>query len=35
MMPEIHLEKLGQSMVFKLRITEHAENLLDRLVYYL
>ena len=28
-MPEQHLEKRGQSMVYKLNVTEHANELLD------
>ena len=34
-MPEQHLEKRGQSMAYKLNVTEHAEELLDNLVYHL
>ena len=34
-MPEQHLEKRGQSMVNKLNVTEHADELLDKLVYHL
>ena len=34
-MPEQHLEKRGQSMVYKLNVTEHADELLDKLVYHL
>ena len=29
-----HLEKRGRSMAYKLNITEHAEELLDNLVYH-
>ena len=34
-MPEQHLEKRGQSRVYKLNVTEHADELLDKLVYHL
>ena len=34
-MPEQHSEKRGQSMDYKLVISEHADELLDNLVYYL
>ena len=34
-MPEQHLEKRGRSMAYKLNITEHADELLDNLVYHL
>ena len=34
-MPEQHLEKRGQSMAYKLNVTEHADELLDNLTYYL
>ena len=34
-MPEQHLEKRGRSMAYKLNVTEHAEGLLDNLVYHL
>jgi len=34
-MPEQHLEKRGQSMVYNLNVTEHADELLDNLVYHL
>ena len=34
-MTEQHLEKRGQSMVYKLNVTEHADELLDKLVYHL
>lgn len=34
-MPEQHLEKRGQSMAYKLNVTEHADGLLDNLVYHL
>ena len=34
-MPEQHLEKRGQSMAYKLNVTEHADELLDNLVYHL
>ena len=34
-MPEQHLEKRGQSMAYKLNITERADELLDNLVYHL
>ena len=34
-MPEQHSGKRGQSMVYKLVISEHANELLDNLVYYL
>ena len=30
-MPEQHLEKRGQSMAYKLNVTEHADELLDNL----
>ena len=33
-MPEQHLEKRGQSMVYKLNVTEHADELLDKLVSF-
>ena len=33
-MPKQHLEKRGRSMTYKLNITEHAEELLDNLVYH-
>ena len=34
-MPEQHLGKRGQSMAYKLNVTEHADELLDNLVYHL
>ena len=34
-MPENHLEKRGQNMVYKLNVTENAEKLLDNLMYHL
>ena len=34
-MPEQHLEKRGQSMAYKLNVTEHADELFDNLVYHL
>ena len=34
-MPEQHLEKRGQSMAYRLNVTEHADELLDNLVYHL
>lgn len=34
-MPEQRLEKRGQSMAYKLNVTEHANELLDNLVYHL
>ena len=34
-MQEQHLEKRGQSMAYKLNVTEHANELLDNLVYHL
>ena len=34
-MPEQPLEKRGQSMAYKLKVTEHAHELLDNLVYHL
>ena len=34
-MQEQHLEKPGKSMDYKLNITEHADELLDELMYYL
>ena len=34
-MQEQHLEKRGQSMAYKLNVTEHADELLDNLVYHL
>ena len=34
-MPEQYLEKRGQSMAYKLNVTEHAEELLDNLIYHL
>ena len=34
-MPEQHSGKRGQSMDYKLVISEHADELLDNLVYYL
>ena len=34
-MPEQHSEKRGQSMAYKLNVTEYAEELLDNLVYHL
>ena len=34
-MPEQHLEKLGQSIAYKLNITGRADELLDNLVYHL
>lgn len=34
-MPEQHSGKRGQSMDYKLVISEHADELLDDLVYYL
>ena len=33
-MPEQHLEKRGRSMAYKLNITEHADELLDNLMYH-
>ena len=33
-MPEQHLEKRWRSMAYKLNITEHADELLDNLVYH-
>lgn len=32
-MPEQHSEKNGQSMAYKLNVTEYADELLDNLVY--
>lgn len=34
-MPEQHLEKREQSMAYKLNVTEHADELLDNLMYHL
>lgn len=34
-MPEQHSEKRGQSMAYKLVISEYADELLDNLVHYL
>ena len=34
-MPEQHSEKSGQSMAYKLNVTEYADELLDNLVYHL
>ena len=34
-MPEQHLEKRGQSMAYKLNITERADEMFDNLVYHL
>ena len=34
-MQESRFKKRGESMAYNLRITKHAEKLLDRLVYYL
>ncbi len=34
-MPEQPLEKRGQSMAYKIKVTEHAHELLDNLVYHL
>ena len=34
-MPEQHSEKRGQNMAYKLNVTEHADELLDNLVYHL
>lgn len=34
-MQESRFKKQGESMAYNLRITKHAEKLLDRLVYYL
>ena len=34
-MPEQHSEKNGQSMAYKLNVTEYADELLDNLVYHL
>lgn len=34
-MPEPHLGKRGQSMAYKLNVTEHADKLLDNLMYHL
>lgn len=34
-MPEQHLGKRGQSMAYKVIVSEHADELLDNLVYYL
>ena len=34
-MPEQRLGKRGQSMAYKLNVTEHADELLDRLIYHL
>ena len=34
-MPEQHSGKRGQSMAYKLVVSEHADELLDNLVYYL
>ena len=33
-MPEQHLEKREQSMAYKLNVTEHADELLDNLMYH-
>lgn len=33
-MPEQHSEKNGQSMAYKLNVTEYADELLDNLVYH-
>lgn len=32
-MPEQHLRRRGQSMAYKLNVTEHANELLDNVVY--
>ena len=34
-MQERHWVKRGQSMVYKLNVTDHADELLDNLVYHL
>lgn len=34
-MPELHSEKRGQSMAYKLVISEYADKLLNNLIYYL
>ena len=34
-MPEQPLEKRGQSMAYKLKVIEHAYELIDNLVYHL
>lgn len=34
-MQERHLGKRGQNMAYKLNVTEHADELLENLVYYL
>ena len=34
-MLEQHSEKRGQSMAYRLNVTEHADELLDNLVYHL
>ncbi len=34
-MPKQHLEKRGQSMAYKLNVTEHVNKLLDNIVYQL
>ena len=34
-MQESRFKKRGESMAYNLRITKHAEKLLDRLVYYM
>ena len=34
-MPEQHSEKRAQSMAYKLNVTEHADELLDNLVFHL
>lgn len=34
-MPKQHSEKNGQSMAYKLNVTEYADELLDNLVYHL
>lgn len=33
-MPEQHLEKRGQSMAYKLNVTEYAGELLDNIMYH-
>lgn len=34
-MPELHLERQGRSMAYNVNVTEHADELLDRLVSHL
>lgn len=34
-MPEQHLRRRGQSMAYKLNVTEHANELLDNVVHHL